>query len=82
MLLLRHAHQLQCRLGLRTQFLQPTDILVRLDWSNLSQNIQLLQVALEVQVPVSPTADDHLEVPPALMYACPLCPYEASSIAN
>ena len=42
----------------------------------------MLQVALEVQVPVSPTADDHLEVPPALMYACPLCPYEASSIAN
>ena len=82
MLLLRHAHQLQCRLGQRTQFLHSTDILVHVDWSTIHQNIQLLQVALEVQVPVSPTADSSLEVPHALMYACPMCPFEASTLSN
>ena len=82
MLLLRHAHQLQCRLGQRSQHLQANDILVHVNWTTLTQNIQMLQVALEVQVPVSPTADNGLEVPQALMYSCTECHYVADTLAN
>ena len=82
MLLLRHAHQLQCRLGQRSQHLQANDILVHVNWTTLNQNIQMLQVALEVQVPVSPTADNGLEVPQALQYSCTECHYVADTLAN
>ena len=82
LLLIRHAQQLQCRLGQRTQLLLPMDILTTLDWSTLNQNLQMLHVALEVQMPVSPSADTSLEVPQDLMYACSTCAYVTNTLSN
>ena len=81
-LLLRHAKQLQHRIGQRTQFLSTEDILLTVDWSTLQQNQQMLHVALEVQSHVSPTADQNLEVPLDPIYACSQCDFAATSIAN
>ena len=80
--LTRHVQQLQSLIGQRTQFLQPDDIVLTVDWSTLHQNLQLIHVALEVQSTPHPTADSQLEVPDPLIYACPLCSHVASSLPN
>ena len=80
--LTRHVQQLQSLIGQRTQFLQPDDIVLAVDWSTLQQNLQLIHVALEVQATPHPTADSQLEVPDPLQYACPSCPHVASSLPN
>ena len=81
-LLLRHVQQLQSLTSQRSQHLTATDILHMANWETLQQNADLLQVALEVQSHVSPAADNLLEVPVVLEYACPTCDFVASSLPN
>ena len=80
--LTRPVQQLQSLIRQRTQFLQPDDIVLTVDWSTLQQNLQLIHVALEVQATPHPTADSQLEVPDPLQYACPSCSHVASSLPN
>ena len=81
-LLLRHVQQLQCLTSQRTQIISATDILNLANWDTLQQNADLLQVALEVQTPVSPTADTLLEVPHLPEYPCPVCHFVTNSLPN
>ena len=81
-LLQRHVQQLQTLIGLRAQKIRPTDILQVNQWNTLSSMMQLLNVANEVQIPVTPADAATFEAQPNLVYSCTVCHFVTHSLPN